>query len=227
MGRAARYDGLADWYDAFVREAGVTAVELGVLERLLGRGPRRCVDVGCGTGIAFETLSRLEWSVVGVDLSSDQLRLARERAADTGAEVVLADAAALPFPDGWFDAAVSLMTHTDLDDPAAAFREIARVLRPRAPFVYVGVHPCFVAPTVERQADGTHVLHEGYRRRGWWHEAPGFRLGRNGVRGRAGVNHLPLSDFLNAVIASGLRLERVEEPGEEDYPLLLALAASA
>jgi hypothetical protein len=45
------------------------------------------------------------------------------------------------------------------------------------------------------------------------------------VRGRAGVNHLPLAAFLNAVLASGLRLEHVEEPDGDDYPVLLALVA--
>ena len=223
MSQSARYDGLAAWYDEFVRDVGLTAVELDVVERLLGVGPGRCVDVGCGTGIAFETLAKLGWSPVGVDVSADQLRLAGKRAAATGAEVVHADAAALPFADETFDAALSLMTHTDFDDAAAVFGEIARVLRSGARFVYVGVHPCWVSPTVERQPDGRHVLHEGYRRRGWWYDAPGFRLGREGVRGRAGVNHLPLADFLNAVVGSGVRLERVEEPGDEDYPLLLAL----
>jgi SAM-dependent methyltransferase len=220
-----RYDGLADWYDGFVRAAGLTAVELDVLERLLGRGPGRCLDLGCGTGVALATLAGLGWSTVGVDVSADQLRVARERADTAGAELVLADAAAMPFENGSFDAVASLVTHTDFEDAAAVFAETARVLRPGGRLVYVGVHPCFVAPTVERRVDEPHLLHPGYRRRGWWHDAPGFRLGREGVRGRAGVNHLPLADFLNAVLDAGLRPERFEEPGEDDYPLLLAFRA--
>ncbi len=39
------------------------------------------------------------------------------------------------------------------------------------------------------------------------------------------MNHLPLADFLNAILDAGLRLEHVEEPGDEDYPLLLGLRA--
>lgn len=225
MSTTARYDGLAEWYDGFVRAAGLTTVELDVLERLLGRGRGRCLDLGCGTGVALATLARLGWSVVGVDVSADQLRLARQRAEAAGAELVQADAAELPFADGSFDAVVSLVTHTDFEDATAVFAEAARVLRPGGRLVYVGVHPCFVAPTVERRTDEPHLLHPGYRRRGWWHDAPGFRLGREGVRGRAGVNHLPLADFLNAVVEAGLHPERFEEPGEDDYPLLLALGA--
>ena len=225
MPTVARYDGLADWYDAFVRSAGVTAVELDAVARLLGSGPGRCLDLGCGTGIAVEPLSAAGWSVVGVDVSSDQLRVARERVGEIAVELLQADAVDLPFADGSFDAVVSLLTHTDFDDFAAVLREVARVLVAGGRFVYVGPHPCFLSPTVERRQDEPHLLHPGYRRRGWWHDAPGFRLGREGVRGRAGVNHLPLEDVLNAIVSSGLRLENVQEPGEDDYPLLLGFSA--
>ena len=82
---------------------------------------------------------------------------------------------------------------------------------------YVGTHPCFLSPTVERRAGEPHLLHPGYRRHGWWHDAPGFRFGGNGLRGRVGVNHLPLADFLNTILDTGLRLDHIEEPGEDDY----------
>jgi SAM-dependent methyltransferase len=223
--KTARYDGLAEWYDAFIRSVDLTAVELDALESLLGEGPGRCLDLGCGTGIALPLLSRLGWSIVGVDISADQLAVARARADEIGAELLEADASGLPFADASFDAVASILTHTDFEDAAAAFAEVARVLRPGGRFVYVGIHPCFVSPTVERRVGEPHLLHPGYRRRGWWHDAPGFRLGRNGVRGRVGVNHLPLAEFLNAILDAGLRLDHVEEPGEDDYPLLLGLRA--
>jgi SAM-dependent methyltransferase len=225
MPTVARYDGLADWYDATIRGLGLTELELDVTRRLLGAGPGRCLDLGCGTGVAVPALCELGWSVVGADVSSDQLRVARERVGGLADELVLADAAALPFADASFDAVVSLLTHTDFDDFGAVLTEVARVLVDDGRLVYVGTHPCFLSPTVERREGEPHLLHPGYRRREWWHDAPGFRLGREGIRGRAGVHHLPLEDFLNAVIASGLRLERTEEPGDEDYPVLIALAA--
>ena len=220
MQQTPRYDGLAEWYDSFVREAGLARVALGSLERLLRRGSGRCLDLGCGTGVAFATIAGLGWSVVGVDVSADQLAVAKQHADEVGAELVHADAGRLPFPDASFDAVVSLLTHTDFDDSPAVFREAARVLRPGGSFVYVGVHPCFVSPTIERAPDGPHLLHPGYRRRGWWEDA------RGPVRERVGVNHLPLADFFNAILDAGLRLVRVEEPGEDDYPFLLAVSAT-
>ena len=147
-------------------------------------------------------------------------------AAGSGVDVVLGDAGHLPFPDGSFIAVVAVLVHTDLDDPEAAWREAARVLRSGGRLVLVGMHPCFGGPTVQRRDDEPHVLHPGYRKRRWWRDAPGFRLGTAGVRGRAGVHHQPLSDVLNGLLDAGFQLERIEEPGEDDYPLLLSLSAS-
>ena len=220
MSKGARYDGVATWYDDFVRSADHTSVVLDAVERLLGPGPGRCLDVGCGTGIAFSTLSRLNWSVVGVDISADQLSKARTHAELNGAEVVEADATDLPFEPGSFDAAISLLTHTDFDDLDAAFSEMSRVLRPGGRFVYVGVHPWFAGPSVERHARGPHLLNPGYRQEGWREQAQGP------VRERVGVNHVPLASLLNAMLESGIRVDRVEEPGVDDYPLLIAVAAT-
>jgi SAM-dependent methyltransferase len=158
--------------------------------------------------------------VTGVDLSGDQLRLARPRAAACGAALARADAAMLPFPDATFDAVVALFAHTDLDDPARAAAEAARVLRPGGRLLDVGAHPCFVQPFAERPAHGPVLLHPGYRGRGWHDAGPGFNAG---IRPRVGVNHLPLADLVEVFLGAGLTLRRLEEPGDDDYPFLLAL----
>src|SRR5436305_459077 len=50
MGGAARYDGLADWYDREFATGPLAVVPLEAAARLLGSGPGRLLDVGCGTG---------------------------------------------------------------------------------------------------------------------------------------------------------------------------------
>ena len=217
---SARYDGLADWYDAeFAETAGGRAARAIAL-RLLGDGPGRLLDLGCGGGSHAAAFADSGWDVVGVDVSEDQLRLARGR----GVVVVRADAAALPFNDGSFDAALSMFTHTDFDDFAQAVRETARVLRPGGPFVYVGIHPCFVGPHAFVHDLDVPVLHPGYRDTSYRREAPG--IWGDGVRARAGAWHLPLGLFLHCFLDAGLALERFEEPEGRDYPYIVALRTS-
>jgi SAM-dependent methyltransferase len=187
--------------------------------RLLGYGPGRLVDIGCGTGAHTAAIAARGWSVTGVDISVDQLRLARAR----GVEVVRGDAAALPFENAQFDAAVSMWTHTDVDQFGVVLHEVARVLRPDAPFVYLGAHPCFVGPHSRYvRAEGVPELHPGYRRAGRYVEAPG--IAPDGIRIKVGATHLPLGLFLQAFLDAGFALERFEEPETREYPHMLALA---
>jgi ubiquinone/menaquinone biosynthesis C-methylase UbiE len=144
----ARYDGLADWYDESVALYSATATPL--IMRLVGASPGRCLDVGCGTGAHLAALAGAGWSVVGVDASADQLRVARRRAGSLVNALVQGDAAGLPFADGPFDLVVSAFTHTDVDNFAALADEVHRVLRPDGRFVYVGLHPCFTGPFAEQ-----------------------------------------------------------------------------
>ncbi len=52
----------------------------------------------------------------------------------------LADLARLPFPDASFDACLNVVTLEHLPEPAAALREISRVLKPGSPFLLVAPH---------------------------------------------------------------------------------------
>jgi ubiquinone/menaquinone biosynthesis C-methylase UbiE len=215
----ARYDGIAEWYDAefATTQLGQSARE--IVLRLLGEGPGRLLDIGCGGGAHAVAFAEHGWSVTGVDISSAQLELARSR----GVEVVHADAAALPFQDASFDAAVSMFTHTDIDDFAAVIGEIARVLRPDGRFVYLGIHPCFVGPHAFVHDRDVPELHPGYRDTSYRTKAPG--IWSEGIRAKVGARHLPLGLFLHAFLDAGLAFEHFEEPKGRDYPYIVALRA--
>ena len=219
MTTGARYDGIADWYDAEFQPAPLESETWAVLSRLLGEGTGPLLDVGCGTGAYAAGFTALGWDYTGVDASEDMLRRAREK----GVTAVRADAAALPFEDASFAACVSVFTHTDIDDFARVLQEVVRVLLPGAPFVYIGVHPCFVGPhsvyDVDRQAPELHP--DWYRRTGRYDEAPGIWRA-SGVRVRVGASHLPLGLYLQTFLDAGLRLEQVEEPAEREYSFGLA-----
>jgi SAM-dependent methyltransferase len=215
----SRYDGLADWYDEEFQPDPLQGDAWLVVRRLLGEGSGALLDVGCGTGAYEAALAELGWTVTGVDVSHDMLRRARAR----GLNVVQADASVLPFDDESFDGAVSIFTHTDMDDFAGALREVARVLRPDAPFVYAGVHPCFVGPhSYYVRAVGVPQLHEGwYRREGHYTHAPG--MSPEGLRARFGATHIALGRLLQSFLDAGFQFERLEEPEGREYPYMLAL----
>ena len=214
----ARYDGLAEWYDREFLTAASHPFGLDVATRLLGVPSGRLLDLGCGTGAHTVAFRDAGWNVTGVDLSEDMLRNAAMR----GLDVVQADAAALPFADGSFDAAVSLFTHTDLDDFPAAVLEATRILRPGGPLVYVGLHPCFCGPHSRFVgAEGVPELHAGYLDEGpYGLEAPG--VGSEGLRAKVGAVHLTLDSFLGCFLDAGLSLEIFEELENRPYPFMVA-----
>lgn len=93
----------------------------------------RILEVGVGTGIALPRYKR-EHRITGIDLSPDMLARAKKRVADQKLGNVEAlheaDATALSFADGSFDAAVAMFLITVVPDPAAVMAEMARVVRP-------------------------------------------------------------------------------------------------
>ena len=96
----------------------------------IGSGDR-VLDVACGTGVLTrEVASRTGGggSVVGLDVNSGMLTVAREHASAIAWREGAAES--LPFPDGAFDAVVSQFGLMFFQDRRAAIREMLRVLRP-------------------------------------------------------------------------------------------------
>lgn len=218
----ARYDGHADWYDeAF----DVYREDVDVLRELLGPGEGRvCLDVACGTGRYAATITDAGYRVVGVDVSADQLRLAAQRTD----HLAQADARSLPLRSSSINVAVGLYLHTDVEDFAAVVAEIARCLPAGGRFIYLGLHPCFIGPFVNRAtevADQELRFMPGYEGSGWAHQGSG---GGVGLWNRVGGHHKTLAGFLHAFVDAGLQLERFIElsGGGTVLPRNVAVAAA-
>jgi SAM-dependent methyltransferase len=84
----------------------------------------KILEVGCGTGGLLAAAARFGMDIEGTDIALRWLVVAQRRLDDLGLSVPL------PYADASFDAVVadSLLEH--LDEPAAAFKEWSRVLRP-------------------------------------------------------------------------------------------------
>jgi SAM-dependent methyltransferase len=90
------------------------------------------LDVGCGPGYIWRAnADRLPdgWSVVLADLSAGMVTAARERLGPRF-RYAAADAAALPFASGAFDAVLAHHMLYHVADRTRAIRELARLLRP-------------------------------------------------------------------------------------------------
>jgi SAM-dependent methyltransferase/uncharacterized protein YbaR (Trm112 family) len=150
----ALYGGFVEWLE---RVAGAGPYEvLGGWARELLRGPQLLLDAGCGCGGLLSRVGPLARAAFGVDFSFLAVLLARrallrlpeaertyrlvtrrgewvERPLNlphlTGGEIVVADAAALPFPPGLFDAVCSsnVVDIAGIDGPLDA---AAAALRP-------------------------------------------------------------------------------------------------
>src|ERR1700730_1516994 len=88
------------------------------------------LDIGCGAGNVVRAIaeSRPDLRVHGVDFSASAWEVARRAAPDI--DFQMAPAESLPFSDGSMSAVVLLDGREHLTNPAAALREIHRVLRP-------------------------------------------------------------------------------------------------
>jgi ubiquinone/menaquinone biosynthesis C-methylase UbiE len=212
----SRYDDHADWYDDWNQPHAERNAPY-VLD-LLGPGEGVCLDLGCGSGHYFDALASAGRTVIGLDRSAGQLRIARRRCR----RIVQADAAALPFADCTFPAVTALWISTDVDDFGAVLAEAARVLTPGGVLVFYGAHPCFNGPHVQWMDDGGVLAHATYRQAGWHQEAPWWG---HYVRRRVGMRHHPLAELLTAFISTDLAIEHVAEQGERTVPTILAIRA--
>jgi SAM-dependent methyltransferase len=97
--------------------------------RLLGPGPVRALDVGCGIGLVDRHLSSA-FELHGVDVSPAMVE--RARAANPQVEYAVSEERRLPHADGRFDLAfaVCVLHHVDVADRLPLLREMRRVVRP-------------------------------------------------------------------------------------------------
>lgn len=111
-----------------------------VADRLAPAAGAGVLDVGCGSGRpTLRIAARNQVHVTGITVSPHQVRLAQSRPeAGPGvgqADFQLADAMALPFPDGHFASAYAIESIVHMSDRGKAISEIARTLRPGAHLV--------------------------------------------------------------------------------------------
>lgn len=126
----SEYDRLAPQYDERW-DAYTQATIRATLQRFSVAAGERLLDVGCGTGVLLDALARSAPGALlaGIDVSREMLAVAQTSRASVS-RLVNGDVASLPFAAASFDVVVSSNAFHFWVDPAAALREIRRVLKP-------------------------------------------------------------------------------------------------
>jgi SAM-dependent methyltransferase len=107
--------------------------------RLVVGDQAQVLELACGTGILTrELLSMIESRVhlVASDLNEPMLEVAQQKIRDRRIEWRQADASALPFDAGRFDAVISQLGVQYFADKVVAAAEVRRVLRPGGVFLF-------------------------------------------------------------------------------------------
>lgn len=132
---------VADYAQA-VSRVGLWRSEEKILTRLF-KPEDTLLELGCGAGRIAIGLWELGYrNLLGVDIARDMVEEARRinRALEYGVSFRVGDATRLPFGDGEFDGAIfgfnGLMQISGRENRRAALREIRRVTRPGAWFVF-------------------------------------------------------------------------------------------
>ncbi len=183
------YDRWSAIYDGednplFVLENEVVEEELGNVSGL------RLLELGCGTARWAAEFAAKKAKVTALDQSEGMLARAKEKCRDLEVELKIHNLdLALPFADNTFDRVVSFLVLEHLSDLHLFFSESARVCSSKG-FIYVtAMHPAMLLKGVQARFTDPLTGNKIYPK--------GFPY--------------QTSDYVNAAVKAGLRLEAIGE----------------
>ena len=176
-------------------------------EELVPRPWGRTLEIGCGEGRVSRDLAERGYHVTAVDSSPTLVTYAR--ALDSRAEYVVADAAALPFPDATFACVVAYNSLMDVADMPKAVAEASRVLIPEGRLCICVTHPFADAGRFDsNDPDAAFIVRDSYLEVRQLNE----RFERDGLAMTFRGWCYPLEAYTQAFESAGLVIERLREP---------------
>jgi ubiquinone/menaquinone biosynthesis C-methylase UbiE len=126
-------------YDHYLGPLIFEPYALDLAERLSQRTPQRILEIAAGTGIVSRAMARRlpdDCAILATDLNQPMLDHAVSQTKAMNVTYGQADAQALPFDDGVFDAVVCQFGVMFFPDKAAAFAAAGRVLKPGGRYLF-------------------------------------------------------------------------------------------
>jgi ubiquinone/menaquinone biosynthesis C-methylase UbiE len=186
------------------------------------------LDIGCGEGHNTRRLAERGARMTAIDIADVFIGQAREveRQAPLGIDYRVASAVDLPFATATFDFATGFMSFMDIPETGRVLAEAYRVLKPGGFLQFSITHPCFDPPHRRnlRDAKGvTYAIEVGDYFRNldgeiteWLFRAAPPEVKQDLPNFKTPRFTRTLSQWLNLLIETGFRLERVEEPRPDD-----------
>lgn len=199
------------WQDGFTEGADPEYEEqiLPLAAQLL-QGYDAVLDIGTGEGQISRLLAAQgAGRVIGVDPTANQITEAVARGG--GPVYARSGAAALPFADATFDAAVACLVFEHIEAVDEAIDEVARVVRPGGRFVFMLNHPLLQTPGSGWIDD--HIMEPPEQ---YWRIGPYLTESHEVEQVMKGVFvpfiHRPVGRYINALLDAGFNLRRMIEP---------------
>jgi ubiquinone/menaquinone biosynthesis C-methylase UbiE len=186
------------------------------------------LDIGCGDGHNTRLLAYRRALVTAIDISEVFIAHAKqlEEQEPLGIDYQVASAVELPFADATFDFATAFMSLMDIPETDRALAEAYRVLKPGGFLQFSITHPCFDTPhrrNLRNENGLTYAIEVGEYFRNLNGEVTEWLFGAAPPEVKQGLPKFKtprftrtVSQWLNLLIETGFRLERIEEPRPSD-----------
>jgi ubiquinone/menaquinone biosynthesis C-methylase UbiE len=220
---ASTWTSLARAGHDFYRDALNTPAFLEFLPEVRGL---RGLDIGCGEGHNTRLLAEHGAEMTAIDISDIFIHHAAQFSLEEQTiKYGVASAVHLPFVNSAFDFAAGFMSFMNIPELEFMLAEIYRVLKPLG-FVQFSIsHPCFDTPHRKNLRDSddiTYAIEVG----DYFRNLNGDLIDIFGPNSQAMKDGLPqiqiprftrtLSQWINAIVESGLTIEKVNEPRPTD-----------
>lgn len=224
------WDHVAGWYDQLLTERRSDHYDQVIIPgtvRLIAPTPHdRILDLACGQGVVTRALAVAAKGaeLLGLDAAETLIDAARAHAAAdpnaAGADFRVADVRALrsyPLQPASFDGVSCVMALSNFDPLEPVLADVALLLKPGGRFVAVISHPGFRIPGQTAWGWDAQTRRQ-YRRVDSYLLPTKHAIEMNPGQAAGGAPsvktwtfHRPLSAYINALAAAGLRVDRLEE----------------